>query len=82
MYKYTADSSVIHKFNCLKKKPRGYDKVFDFALSVVGDSSAYFACGDFWRHYEHCAFYSNTRRKHIPINGVLVHVDWFVEEKI
>ena len=38
MYKYTADSSVIHKFNCLKKKPRGYDKVFDFALSVVGDS--------------------------------------------
>lgn len=83
MYKYTADPEVLRRYEALNASSRRpWDAVFFYAVSIVGTSAAYFACGDFWRHYRACEFYSRLRRKTVPINGVQVSVDYFIETAV
>lgn len=83
MFKYTAHPDVLHKYNSISKNSkRPWDDHFFLAKSITGTSSAYFACGDFWRHYKNCQFFSKARVKEVPINGVLISVDWFTETKV
>lgn len=80
MFKYTAHPDVLHKYNSISKNSkRPWDDHYFLAKSITKTASAYFACGDFWRHYMNCQFFSKTRRKEVPINGVLISVDWFTE---
>jgi len=80
MYKYTANPEVLRKYdNIEKRSKRPWDDHYFLALSIVGSASAYFACGDFWRHYRAMDFYSHAKRKTVPLNGVLVSVEWFTE---
>jgi hypothetical protein len=80
MFKYTAHPDVLRKYaNIEKRAKRPWDDHYFLALSITGSASAYFACGDFWRHYNACEFYSPTKREKIPLNGVLVSVEWFTE---
>lgn len=83
MFKYTAHPDVLRKYDSISKNSkRPWDDHYFQAVGMVGTAAAYFACGDFWRHYRNMEFYSPTRRKEIPLNGVLVSVDWFTEEKV
>lgn len=80
MFKYTAHPDVLHKYDIItKNSKRPWDDHFYYAVSITKTAAAYFACGNFWRHYRNCEFYSPVRRKEIPINGVLISVDWFTE---
>lgn len=83
MYKYTAKPEVLKTYASITESARRpWDDHFYLALSIVGSSDAYFACGDFWRHYQACQFYSKERVRQVPINGVLISVDWFQETKV
>lgn len=83
MFKYTARQDVLDQYERLQKGTRRpWDSVFYYAVGIVGTTAAYFACGDFWRHYRACEFYSKERRREIPINGVMVSVDWFTETRV
>ena len=83
MYRYTARPEVLHKYNSIAaNSKRPWDAHFHYAVQITGSSQSYFACGDFWRHYMNCSFHSKERRKTVPINGVLISVDWFTETKL
>lgn len=83
MFKYTAHPDVLHKYNSIdKNSKRPWDDHFFLAKGIAGSSAAYFACGDFWRHYKAMAFYSPEKVKQVPLNGVLISVDWFTETKV
>jgi hypothetical protein len=83
MFKYTAHPDVLRKYASIEKNSkRPWDDHFFYAVHITGSSSAYFTCGNFWRHYRACEFYSKERIKYVPINGVLISVDWFTEEKL
>ena len=80
MIKYTAHPGVIRKYESIRKNSKRYwDDHFLFAVSICGSNQAYFACGDFWKHYKGLEFYSETKRKQVPVNGVLISVDYFTE---
>ena len=80
MYKYTANPEVLRKYDNIEKRSKcPWDDHYFLALDIVGTTSAYFACGDFWRHYHAMEFYSPVKRKTVPLNGVLVSVEWFTE---
>jgi hypothetical protein len=83
MFKYTARPDVLHKYNSIEKNSnRPWDDHFYYAVHITGSTSAYFACGDFWRHYQNIQFYSKERLKAVPLNGVLISVDWFTETQV
>ena len=78
MIKYTAHPDIIRKYEsiqCNAKRP--WDDHFQFAVSLCGSNQAYFACGDFWKHYLALEFFSPTKLKEVPVNGVLISVDYF-----
>jgi len=82
MFKYTAHPEVIRKYKSIRqnsKKP--WDDQFFFAVEICGSSKAYFACGDFWKHYKTMEFYSVEKRTEVPVNGVLIPVHYFTETK-
>lgn len=83
MYLYTADPEVLRKYDeiCANSR-RPWDAVYYLALSICGTPSAFFGTGDFWRHYRACAYYSRERVKAVPINGILIPVDWFAEQAV
>jgi hypothetical protein len=82
VFKYTAHPDVLKKYASIKKNSkRPWDDHFFFAKHITWSAAAYFSCGDFWRHYFACKFYSVNRRTHVPINGVLIPVEWFTETK-
>lgn len=83
MFKYTAHPNILHKYDSINrnsKKP--WDDHFWLAISITGSTSDYFQCGHFWKHYSNIEFYSITQRKEIPLNGVLISVDYFIETKL
>lgn len=83
MYKYTAHPEVLRKYASIQKNSkRPWDDHYFQAVGIVGTTAAYFACGDFWRHYKAYEFYSPVQRKEVPLNGVLISVDWFTETKV
>ena len=80
MNKYTADPEILRKFNSIQrnaKKP--WDDHYLFAVSICGSSQAYFECGDFWKHYKGLEFFSVEKCKEVPVNGIMVSVDYFTE---
>lgn len=83
MYKYTAHPDVLHKYVSIKQNSkRAWDDHFYYAVHITGSTDTYFACGNFWRHYQGIQFYSKNRVKAVPINGVLISAEWFVETKV
>lgn len=83
MYKYTASPSVLHKYDSIKRNSKRYwDDHFFLAKHICGSSDAYFACGNFWRNYKSIQFYSEKRVKHVPVNGVYISVEWFLETEV
>ena len=83
MFKYTAHPDVLRKYDSISKNSkRPWDDHFFLAKSITKTSEAYFACGDFWRNYKNCQFFSKTKVKQVPVNGVLISVDWFTESKV
>jgi hypothetical protein len=80
MIKYTAHPEVLRKYESVRNNSRQYwDDHFLFAVAICGSERAYFGCGDFWKHYTGLEFYSETKRKQVPVNGVLISVDYFTE---
>ena len=80
MNKYTADPEILRKFDSIQrnaKKP--WDDNYLFAVRICGSHQAYFACGDFWKHYRALEFFSVEKCKEVPVNGVLIPVDYFIE---
>jgi len=80
MIKYTAHPEVLQKFDSIQrnaKKP--WDDHYIFAVSICGSKQAYFECGDFWKHYRDIEFFSVEKRKQVPVNGIMVSVDYFTE---
>lgn len=83
MFKYTAHPEILRKYTSIgKNASRPWDDHYHFAVSILGNPSAFFACGDFWRHYKAMEFYSQERRKEVPLNGVLIPVQFFQETKV
>ena len=83
MYKYTAHPDVLRKYESIERNSkRPWDDHFFQAVGIAGTAAAYFACGNFWRNYRNIEFYSSEKRKEIPLNGVLISVDWFTETKV
>jgi|688.fasta_scaffold2826387_1 hypothetical protein len=83
MIKYTAHPEVIRKYESIRrnsKKP--WDDHFQYATEICGSSRAYFACGDFWKHYFALDFFATVKRKEVPVNGVLISVDYFTETSV
>lgn len=81
MYKYTADKSVLHKYASIRKNSkRPWDDEFYFACTICGGYTAYSAVGKFWKNYSGITYFSTTKRKQVPVNGVLIDVCWFKEE--
>ena len=83
MIKYTAHPEVIRKYESIRqnsKKP--WDDEFQYATEICGSSKAYFACGDFWKHYFALDFFATVKRKEVPVNGVLISVDFFQETMV
>ena len=80
MFKYTAHPAILHKYDSIwRNSKRPWDDNFFLAVSICGSSDAYFACSGFWKNYKGLEFYSNTKRKQVPVNGVLIPVDYFTE---
>ena len=80
MFKYTADPAILHKYDSIQRNAkRPWDDHFYLAVRICGSYDAYFVCGGFWKHYEGLEFYSNTKRSHVPVNGVLIPVKYFTE---
>ena len=78
--KYTAHPEVIRKFDSIQRNAkRPWDDHFQFAVSLCGSNQAYFACGDFWKHYKGVEFFSTTKRTEVPVNGVLISAEYFTE---
>jgi hypothetical protein len=83
MYKYTAHPDVLHKYNSIKKNSkRPWDEHFHYALEITGSYQTYCDCGGFWDIYKAFEFYSKKRLKEVPLNGVLISVDWFTETEV
>jgi hypothetical protein len=83
MFKYTADPEVLRKYDSISRNAkRPWDDHFFLARSITKTADAYFACGNFWRNYKNCQFFSKTRVKEVPVNGVMISVDWFTETKV
>ena len=83
MFKYTANPDTVAKLEQINKNSENpcNDSYF-FAVRITRTAAAYVACGDFWKHYLKCRFYSATKRKEIPVNGILISAGWFVETKV
>ncbi len=80
MFKYTANPEVLRKLKSIRKNSkRLWDDEFHFAVHITGSPDAYFRSDGFWKHYIPVVFYSPTRRKTVPINGVLINAAWFTE---
>lgn len=80
MFKYTASPEVLRKFKSIRKNSKKpWNDEFHFAVYIIGSSDAYFRSGGFWKNYLPLVFYSPTRRKTVPVNGILINVEWFVE---
>ena len=80
MIKYTAHPEVIRKYKSIRKNSKKpWDDQFIYAVEICGSNQAYFACGDFWKHYKGMAFYSTEPRREVPVNGVLIPVDYFTK---
>jgi len=80
MIKYSAHPEVIRKYESIRrnsKKP--WDDHFLFAVEICGSNRAYFECGDFWKHYFALDFLATVKRKEVPVNGILISVDYFKE---
>lgn len=83
MFKYTANPEVLRKYDSIQQNAkRPWDDQYYLAVRIVKTAAAYFACGDFWRHYRATEFYSTERRKVVPLNGVLISVEWFTETRV
>lgn len=83
MYKYTACPDVLRKYASISKNAkRPWDEHYLLGTCIAGSAAAYFACGDFWRNYTGTCFYSNTRLKQVPVNGVLTDACWFLETEV
>ena len=83
MFKYTASPEVLRKYWSIEKhSSKPWNDRYYLALHITETAQAYFACGNFWRHYQTLEFYSPVKRKHIPVNGVLIDAAWFVETKV
>ena len=80
MIKYSAHPDVIRKYESIQHNAkRPCNDVFQYAVEICGSNQAYFACGDFWKHYTTMEFFSADKRKEVPVNGVLISVDYFQE---
>jgi hypothetical protein len=80
MIKYTAHPEILRKFDSIQRNAkRPWDDHFLFAVSICGSNQAYFACGDFWKHYKGLEFFSVEPRREVPVNGVLIPVDYFTK---
>lgn len=80
MFKYTACPNVLTvRDRLIKNSKRPWDAEYFYALEITGSPSAYFLCGNFWRNYENLEFYSKNKLKEVPVNGVLIPVNWFHE---
>ena len=80
MIKYTAHPEVLRKFDSIAKNAkRPWDDHYIFAVSICGSKQAYFECGDFWKHYNGIEFFSVEKRKEVPVNGIMIPVDYFTE---
>jgi len=83
MIKYTAHPEVIRKYDSiLRNSKKPWNDQFTYATEICGSSKAYFACGDFWKHYLTMEFYSPVERKEVPVNGVLISVDYFAQNGV
>lgn len=79
-YQYTAHPDILRKYASIDQNAnRPWDDHFHFAVSICGSVEAYFGCGDFWKHYPGIKFFSAEKRKAVPVNGVLISVDYFTE---
>ena len=80
MFKYTAHPEILRKYASIQKNSkRPWDDHYYFAVSITGTSSAYFACGDFWRNYKALEFYSPTVRREVPLNSMLLPAMYFLD---
>ena len=80
MIKYSAHPDVIRKYESIRRNSKQYwDDHFLLAVEICGSSRDYFACGDFWKNYFALDFFATVKRKEVPVNGVLISVDYFKE---
>ena len=78
MIKYTAHPEVLRKLDSIQRNAkRPWDDRYIFAVRICGSKQAYFECGDFWKHYKGLEFFSVERLKEVPVNGVLIPVEYF-----
>lgn len=73
MFKYTARKEILRDYFKWESDYVRYSGLsYSYGCTLAGSKSAFFAVGDFWKHYVGFEFYSLTRRKELPLNGVLV----------
>lgn len=83
MFKYTPHPEVIRKYDSIRKNSKQpCNDQFILGCSIVGSTSGYFECGDFWKHYKGLQFYSTTQLREVPVNGVLISYKHFIETKV
>ena len=80
MIKYTAHPEILCQFDSIQRSAkRPWDDQYIFAVRICGSKQAYFECGDFWKHYNGIEFFSVEKRKEVPVNGIMIPVDYFTE---
>lgn len=83
MIKYSAHPEVIRKYESIRRNSkRPWDDHFLFAVEICGSNRAHFECGDFWKNYFALDFFATVKRKEVPVNGVLISVDYFKETMV
>ena len=83
MFNYTPHPDILRKYDSIRRNAkRPWDDHFELACSITGSYTAYFQCGDFWKHYKGVNYYSVTKLKEVPVNGTLISSYYFIETKV
>lgn len=81
MFKYTAKKEIKKDLLKIRKAPYVRDKEWNFIHSLVPKMS-YSMYVALRRWYLDTVFYSPTKLKEVPVNGILIPVYLFDEEEI
>lgn len=81
MYLYTPNKKLLSDFRrCKAKDSRDYgNRLFKLLSGYFKDYTMHWT---FQKHWSRTKFYSLTRRKHIPVNGLLFDMRFFDETEV
>ena len=84
MFKYTPKKAILKQL--LKARKKGYNmktcSSYEYDMARALTKGDYSLTWRFMRYWEHVCFFSQTKRKEIPVNGVLFPVDLFEETSV